>query len=29
MLHMLEADREYFPFINKAGAVGPDTENST
>jgi len=28
MLHLLEADREYFPFINKAGAVGPDTENS-
>jgi len=28
MLHMLKADLEYFPFINKTGAVGADTENN-
>ncbi len=28
MLHMLEADREYFPFINGAGAPDPDAGKS-
>ncbi len=29
MLHMLEADREYFPFINEAGGGVPDAGKST